>query len=400
MSVLFRKGIKKVERMKTYTKIVSVALGILSMLLIGITAINVLYRESCQLFVYDIKNRFADNKMYLAASFIWLLLIILGGGLYWRCIFGRIYVSWTIKIKNKTLLVVLNKDNIENIKADWKMDLKIVLNVVCAAAIVLCIYVNNHTFFASIPQGTWEPVKTIGHSFGAVNGDDYTGSLEAFEYNYALGRRTMEVDLLLTADNRLVLKHDWDDSEQEGISENASLTEKEFLVTKILDKYTPLSFAGLCEMMLEYPDLWIVTDTKSTEIEEIKKQFEVLVDTAWQTGGEEILDRIIVQVYNEEMYEVVNSIYRFKNYIFTMYLRFDHEDWQGIMRDVCRFCVNNGIETVTIGTNRISQELTAIAGHYGRNVYVHTVNDPEAADRYFEIGVTGIYTDIIEEKDL
>ncbi len=161
-----------------------------------------------------------------------------------------------------------------------------------------------------------------------------------------------------------------------------------------------MSFAQLCKIMMEYPDLWIVTDTKNTENEEVKKQFEAMTETVRQLGCEEVMDRIIVQVYNEEMYEAVHSIYQFKNYIFTMYLRFDNEDWIGIIRTVCRFCVNNGIETVTIGTNRISPELIAVADHYGRNVYVHTVNDVADANQYFQIGVTGIYTDIIQDKDL
>lgn len=125
-----------------------------------------------------------------------------------------------------------------------------------------------------------------------------------------------------------------------------------------------------------------------------------MTETVRQLGCEEIMDRIIVQVYNEEMYETVCDTYHFKNYIFTMYLRFDNDDWAGIMRNVCRFCVNNGIETVTIGINRISPELVAIANHYGRNVYVHTINEMEDAQRYFQMGVTGIYTDIILDKDL
>lgn len=376
------------------------ALGILSMLLTGVTFINWIYNESYQLFLYDLKNGFADNRIYVVAFIGLLLLIILGGSLFGRCIFGKIHVCFTVKIKNTVLLAALDKHDGTDLKADKRIDLKIIIDAICIIAIGFCVFVSRDTLFEDLSSGTWEQTKTIGHSFGAVNGDDYTGSLEAFAYNYALGRRTMEVDLILTTDHKLVLKHDWDEPVQEGISEMTPPSEELFLNTRILGKYTPLSFAQLCEMMVEYSDLWIVTDTKSTENEEIKEQFEVMLETVQQLGCEEILDRIIVQVYNEEMYETVNSIYPFKNYIFTLYWRFDNDDWLGIARDVCRFCVKNGIETITIGTNRISPEMKAIADHYGRKVYIHTVNDMEAADKYFKMGVTGIYTDIIQDKDL
>lgn len=391
--------------MKTYVRALTLMVGILSMFLMGITFINWIYSESCQLFLYDFKNGFADNRTYLAALIILIFLTILGGGVYQQALFGKIHAIWTVKIKKKLYLAAFDRNDGQDIRADKRINLKIMANAVGITVIVCSLIVDSRIFYAEIPMGTWKAVKTIGHSFGAVNGDDYTGSLEAFEYNYALGRRTMEVDLILTSDHKLVLKHDWDESKEyesdrDEITQEAPLSEEQFLNTKILEKYTPMSFAQLCEIMMEYPDLWIVTDTKNTENEEVKEQFEVMAETVRQLGCEEVMDRIIVQVYNEEMYETVHSIYQFKNYIFTMYLRFENEDWLGIMRTVCRFCVNNGIETVTIGTNRISPELIAVADHYGRNVYVHTVNDMADASRYFQMGVTGIYTDIIQDKDL
>ncbi len=391
--------------MKIHVKAFTLALGILSMLLTGITFLNWIYSESCQLLQYDLKNGFVDNRIYLAVLIILIFLIILCIHIYKQVLFGRIHVIFTVKIKKRLYLAVFDRNDGAGIKADKQIDLKIIANVVSMAVIVCCFIVNSRVFFLDLPLGTWEPAKTIGHSFGAVNGDDYTGSLEAFEYNYALGRRTMEVDLILTTDKKLVLKHDWDElgedeADWDKIPQTSPLSEEQFLNTKILGKYTPMSFVQLCEIMMEYSDLWIVTDTKNTENDEVKEQFEVMAETVRQLGCEEIMDRIIVQVYNEEMYKAVHDIYQFNNYIFTMYLRFDSEDWIGIMRTVCRFCVNNGIETVTIGINRISPELIAVADHYGRNVYVHTVNDMTNAIQYFQIGVTGIYTDIIQDKDL
>ncbi len=362
--------------MNAYLKMLTWILGVIAVFVLEITVINLISGETYLLLMYDLKNQFADNLIY-AMSLVILAFVDTGGG-YVICLLCK------------------------RVSADWlkTFNVQVIIDGICIIVIVIGLYINNSSFYRDLSQGTWEQTKTIGHSFGAINNDNYTGSLEAFEYNYTLGRRTMEVDLILTTDDQLVLKHDWDTPVQDGISEAFPPDKEQFLNAKLLGKYTPLSFEQLCGIMIKYPDLWIVTDTKSTENEEIYRQFMVMVDTTQQLGCEEILDRIIVQVYNEEMYEIVNGIYHFDNYIFTMYWRFYNDDWLGITRDVCRFCVNNGIETIAIGTNRISPEMKAIADRYERNVYIHTVNDMEEADKYFKMGVNGIYTDIITDRDL
>ena len=381
--------------MKLFVKILTLILGILAIIATGVKQIAIQHHVSYELLLYDIKSRFVDNASCAEDFYAMVVWIVLVGVVYGLILFGAVHVSCTVKVRKRSFEADFDKKS-------GVISLKLVANLLCIVIIATSIHKYGECFEINMVQGakTWKPTKTVGHSFGAINSDSYTGSLEAFLYNYGLGRRTMEVDLLLTTDNRLVLRHDWDEPLQEGISEMQQPTEEVFLNTKILGLYTPLSFSGLCELMMTYPDVWIVTDTKETEKEEIKKQFEVLVDTARQLSCEEVLDRMIVQIYNEEMYETVKEVYDFNNYIFTMYMRFYDDDWLGAATEVCRFCVNNGIETITIGTNRISPQMKAIADRYGRNVYVHTVNDTETAEKYFEMGVIGIYTDSLYDDDL
>ena len=54
--------------------------------------------------------------------------------------------------------------------------------------------------------------------------------------------------------------------------------------------------------MEKYPDFYLMTDSKSTEPADAKKEFNVLVQTAKKVGKEDLLDRVIVQVYNQRMY--------------------------------------------------------------------------------------------------
>ncbi|MBD5470160.1 MAG: hypothetical protein HDR19_03340 [Lachnospiraceae bacterium] len=351
------------------TAILVIAIIIIS----GITALNCRWNESWALFWYDLKSGFSSVG-YLYVVCLWIILVFaFVMGIIAGCIMPKMRNSQT---KQKGLIAL------------------------CMIVLVPCIVINYGNIKKSVVKCYWEPTKTIGHSFGAINGDTYTCSLEAFEYNYRLGRRTFEVDMLMTTDNKLVLKHDWNKPKQEGISEKNQPTCKQFLAAKIDDKYTPLSYEMLCELMVEYPDIWIVTDTKYTEPDEIKRQFRVLIDDAQAFGCPEILDRLIVQVYSEQMHEIVSSMYDFKSYIFTMYKLFHDEDKEGNLKSVCRYCVNNGIEIVTIDYTKYNDNMKKITKQYGRTVYLHTIDDIDFAKAFLNENGGGVYTNNILEEDL
>lgn len=91
----------------------------------------------------------------------------------------------------------------------------------------------------------------IGHSFGSIDGNTYTGSLEAFQKKYEEGIRIFEVDFATAADGNIVLRHDWDADLQEGISSENIPTSEEFKKILIKGKYTPLTFIDLLQLMEE-----------------------------------------------------------------------------------------------------------------------------------------------------
>lgn len=352
-------------------------LSVLVMIAGGVTIINYHWNESWKLFWYDLKNGFLGFGWVYEAALAAVLVLA----------FAAAFILYHILRKKK----------------HWKLH---IYNTICILLLAVCAAFNIQSAVKSTAKCCWEPTKTIGHSFGAVNGDTYTGSWEAFEENYAQGRRVVEVDIILTSDNKCVLKHEWDTPVQEGISEKNIPDEKTFLDAKIDGKYTPMSFEQLCGLMVEYPDLWVVTDTKYTQEDEIRRQFDAMTDAIKNTERDmhsDILDRFIVQVYNEQMYELLNREYAFKTYIFTMYKRFYTDDTVGIFREVCRYCVNNGIEVMAIKHRRFlkySEEIQQIADTYGIKLYVYTVNDLEAADELMDAGIEGIYTDDIYDGDL
>lgn len=49
----------------------------------------------------------------------------------------------------------------------------------------------------------------MAHALGGIDGENYTNSKEALGSNYNKGVRLSEVDINLTADDKLVCVHGW-----------------------------------------------------------------------------------------------------------------------------------------------------------------------------------------------
>ncbi|OKP95063.1 glycerophosphodiester phosphodiesterase family protein [Paenibacillus sp. P46E] len=82
--------------------------------------------------------------------------------------------------------------------------------------------------------------RIVAHTMGGINGHTYTNTVEAFAANYEQGSRVFEADLLLTADDQLVARHEW--------TNNMS----KLLASK---RYCLLPNKASCWIM---PSLWIV----------------------------------------------------------------------------------------------------------------------------------------------
>lgn len=357
-----------------------------TMLFLMLTLLNIRTETIWELLWYDIRSSFVDNPEYFkqmicVIGFIAVLLCY--------CILsikGQINLQWTVRVGRHKFIYSgcqwLKKVN----------KIVIAVNVVCFLG---CFGWMVRDIYSSSAENSWKGSKIVGHAFGAVDGKAYTNSLEAFLSNYDAGYRSMEVDMEITSDNKVVLRHDWDWECQEGISAGERVTEEQFLSVPILGMYTPLSFADLCLLMEEYSDVWIITDTKYAKKEEIENQFNVMVETAKALGLESVLDRLIVQIYNEEMLETVKNIYPVKSFIFTLYQRWNQSEEEFVY--LSRWCIKNNVDAITMGKELYST-VNEIAKRYSIDMYVHTENDITAAKEYFELGARGIYTDMIREE--
>ena len=83
-----------------------------------------------------------------------------------------------------------------------------------------------------------------------------------------------------------------------------------------------------------------------------------------------------------------------------MYKLFHDEDKEGNLKAACRYCVNNGIEIVTIDYTKYNDNMKKITKQYGRTVYLHTLDDIDYAKTFLNENGGGVYTNSILEKDL
>ena len=240
----------------------------------------------------------------------------------------------------------------------------------------------------------WIQHRLIARAFGIYNEKTYTNSLEAFRENYEKGFRVFEVDITYASDNILMLRHDW---WKGNLQDDTNFTENKINnlpkpfdeIKRETEQYTLLSFDDLCKIMIEYPDIYIVTDTKDTNSSAINEIFQYMVEHA-KTWDESILDRVIVQIYNEQMYYQVMNIYSFQSIIYTLYQTVSPNE------EILDFVEKTGIKVVAGFESRMSEDFTKQLNNLGIYVYVYTVNDIDIVNKFLQTGVYGFYTDSLE----
>lgn len=246
----------------------------------------------------------------------------------------------------------------------------------------------------------YEKFPVVCHALGQTReGDAGTNSKEALEYNYAMGQRVFEADISIASDGVAVLRHDWDfdlgQAEKFGWTEEAKRvpTSEEFLQAPIHGKYTPMALLDLYGAMAQRKDMYVIIDPKYNP--DVRSQFTILVNTALHNGYEDVLDRVIVQLYYEEMYAEVEAVYHFDHYLYTLYY-IGYPD----PASTGTFCQKNDIPVVVMPYTWITPAICQDMQKYSLRLYGHTVNTPEDAQHMASLCVDGIYSDHFLPKQM
>lgn len=238
----------------------------------------------------------------------------------------------------------------------------------------------------------WSDIPIIGHAMGTVQGRTETNSKDAFLESYEAGQRVFEVDLQITSDGKLVARHDWDQNSYYVLEQiyTGKMDWQTFMATPICFYYTPLDIDGIISLMNEYPDIYFVTDSKDMDKETVQTQLKLISLAIDKSGNETLWDRLIVQIYHEEMYNWVISQAPVKNWIFTLY-QIKNPDFHKLGT----FCQERSISVVTMPRERVDASGKLILNSYGCKVYLHTVNRLRAMLELYGWGADGYYSDYI-----
>lgn len=231
------------------------------------------------------------------------------------------------------------------------------------------------------------PPKVIAHGGGAVDGISLTNSLEAVRASIEKGCRLIELDMLLTADNEIVMIHDFGSgwtSRYLGVTFDEKPTKDEFLSLKIMDKYTTMSFDMLTEILDEYPDVMIVTDCKEIN-------YRLLSKIA--TKYPDYIDRIIPQIYYYHQYNETHRL-GFENIILTLY-SMDRMEYH----ELAEFIDDNDIFAVTVGVGYKHEYIAYKLARRDITVYMHPVNDYEQALTLMDKRIHGVYSSTLSPSD-
>ncbi len=234
----------------------------------------------------------------------------------------------------------------------------------------------------------YQDARLISHAGGRIDRSDYSNSKEALEETLKKGIYFVEIDFMYTSDQKLVCMHKWED--QWGPENVPSL--QEFLSEKIFGKYTPMTAADVVEYMENYPELYVIIDTKEEDQVQVVK---TLIDLS--AHNPDITDRFVIQLYAEGVKSEIQKLYPFQdsNYLFTIYKYGDR-----MPRSVMKICYDENISVVTIPYSAWKEEDRQIFYSRDFKVYEHTVNCPDDANEAIEEGVWGVYTDLLSYDDL
>ena len=246
---------------------------------------------------------------------------------------------------------------------------------------------------AKTPELFWNDYGTIAHALGGIGDKTYLNSRESFLASYQMGCRLFEVDLTKTSDGVWVCRHSWNQplGQWDGDKKQV-LSSEEFLSRPLYGKYTPMTLEDLLILLKDYPDAFVMLDSKQYSVRNYQRTIEDYADyleIAQNAGVSEVAGQLIPEIYNQVMFSGTALLYEFPAYIYSLWQEYSLEEIQ----DIASFCEERGILAATVSREYWSQEIQDIFDEKGIRVYIYTVNDPEEASYYREEGAAGVCSD-------
>jgi hypothetical protein len=230
------------------------------------------------------------------------------------------------------------------------------------------------------------PIEELGfvaHAGGSPYGlqqlEPYSNSREAFEVSYANGFRVFEYDFLTLGDGAVVAAHDYHEEEYGLAIEFGQATRADLEGALWRGKYEIMFAEDIVQLMLEYPTVWIILDSKWGHVEVAKAMVDLAPDSS-------VLDRLVPHLASDEHAAALPDIYPFPEQMVAGYR------WRGSDEEFLARLERYQVDNIMLWWDtRWSQELQASLDEAGHHVWVHTPGEEPVIEDFRSRGV-GVYS--------
>ncbi len=279
--------------------------------------------------------------------------------------------------------------NLEDKSLKNKILIISLLIILLAASISALLFAKSHAKPPTAAE-TIAAQRYIVHAGGFIEcgGEqmDYTNTYETLDNLYKIGNRVAEYDFQTTSDGCIVCAHDGDGLWARGYDFTEAPTLEEFLGTKYKGQLTTMSLEMLAEFMSAHKDFYVVTDVKDDLVSFCQHLSETYPD---------LKDQFIIQIYHDTgQYDPVHDM-GFNNIIYTLYNTYDEERDPEVIYEFLTWHELVGVtfwDSWAIPGDPLFEAMRSS----GVPMCVHTVNSADSMKEFFDLGITAIYTDVVD----
>ena len=214
----------------------------------------------------------------------------------------------------------------------------------------------------------FQKIKVITHA-GGIQGLKYLNCMEAFDLYYENGNRVFEYDVCMYADNNFKMSHVLN---QDSVIDG---------------RFHSINIDLVLFYMQRYKDLYIVFDCK------FKNKMAFASYLLEYTSDPEILERIIIQVFNESEINEIRSVYAFQ----LLYVCMRESNYN----EIAKICCNYKVYAVSIPYVSLKERLGwTVFNECNICTFVFTINTVSEYQTVCELKHTGAFSNFLYEKDV
>ena len=229
----------------------------------------------------------------------------------------------------------------------------------------------------------------MAHAMGGLYSDDgnieiYNNHAVALQNSINNGYKIIELDLILTSDEKLVCSHGWKKQtyNDTGVKYNSNepiMSYDRFMNTKIQGKYKTMDVYDWKEYVINNPNILWEVDLRTISYYEASVTAEKLCEAF--DYNSELLNRMLIQVGSKDMYMAFSETFDFKYYQY-----FIHKSELSKIDSILKFCKKHNFAGMAVNSNYMTKERIDKIHNSNMKVLCYTVDDIKQAKKYINMG--------------